>query len=121
MAHFHPFPDITKADTPKLIVEANMKGAALANCFVEPKVSVALYDVVGGTMKVRPYAIGALQADTEATPPIKYSVTYGMKGGASVWAKLPLLGKLESPEFQLIDVGGGPDQTVTGSFNLGSK
>jgi hypothetical protein len=115
---FHLFPDELDANPPKMIASATAKGAALANCWVEPQLSVSLYEMLGGTARLHPYVIGALQADTEKDPPVDYAVTYGMKGGVSAWARLPILGKMSSGEFQLVDVGGGEGQTVRGSFSL---
>jgi hypothetical protein len=115
---FHLFPDEVNAPAPKMIVQGKAKGAALANCYVEPQVSVSLYEILGGTVRLHPYAIGALQADSEKDPPFEYAVTYGLKGGVEAWAKLPILGKMSSGEFQLVDLGGGDGQTVKGTFKF---
>jgi hypothetical protein len=118
---FNAFPDETDAPEPKMVFDDHMKAAVLANCYAEPQLNVSLYEFIGGTLKVHPYAIGVLKANPDSDPQIDYAVTYGLKAGVSAWAKLPILGKMSSPEYQLVDIGGDDAHTVKGGFNLGAS
>jgi hypothetical protein len=116
--YFNAFPNEASSTGIKPIAEVSGKSIGVAECWVEPQVSVSLYNFVGGELDVKPWARGTAKLDPSATAPVSYMVVYGMKANAKAWVKLPFLPRFESPAFQLLDWGGGPDQTIKGEVTF---
>ncbi|HQF25992.1 MAG TPA: hypothetical protein PL065_21175, partial [Polyangiaceae bacterium] len=70
-----------------------------------PKVEIAflLYDAVGPTMNVSPYA----KLDVNVTPPCPWKITAGVEGNFGAKVQVPVIGyTLASTSFKLFDVNG---------------